>query len=300
MTSVLVTGPRGLLGSTAIRVFRDAGFEVYPYEGDITDAAALQAFVTSLPSLEVIVHTAAATDVNRCEREPEWCTAVNVDGTRNVRDAAASRGARFIHISTVSVFSGKEGGYREGDRPEPGNVYNRSKEASERVALAYDRSTVVRLNVIGVHPNGSRGKNFIEWILDAIRDNKDMQIFTDVRINALSSWTIAELLADLIRVNPPDRVLHLGTSDLRSKADIAEWFLSRAPSYTGHVTRTTSDALSSLAHRPKEMWLNVDRAAVVFRRTLPTVEHELERISTHLLSAGGKNEAGQDRITAGG
>ena len=50
---------------------------------------------------------------------------------------------------------------------------------------------VLRLNLIGIHPDGSRGQNFLEWLLDGFRANKDMTLFADACINPLSNWTIA-------------------------------------------------------------------------------------------------------------
>jgi dTDP-4-dehydrorhamnose reductase len=282
MRSVLVTGPSGLLGSSVVRVFREAGFSVHAYERDITDREALKTFVSGLGQLNAIIHTAAVTDVNRCEKEPEWCMSVNVEGTRNVCEVAERFGARLVYVSTVSVFSGTEGAYKEGDQPDPKNQYNISKYNGEQIVAEYERSLIVRLNLIGVHPEGSRGKNFVEWILDSIRGNRDMNLFTDVRINPLSNLTIAELLLELLERAPNERLLHLGSCDLMSKADIAQWFIDRFPSYTGTATRTTSDALSAAAFRPKEMWLNVDKAAVVLGRPLPTLEHELERMYSNL------------------
>ena len=278
MLSILVTGHRGLLGFTLVRVLRDAGFIVHVFEGDITDAASLQAFAASLDSLDVIVHTAAATDVNRCEQEQEWCRSVNVEGTRNVRDVAALRGARLVFISTVSVFSGTEGDYREENDPDPRNVYNTTKALGENITLEYEKGLVLRLNLIGIHPQGSRGKNFMEWLVDSAGQHKDIQLFTDIRINPLSHWTIAELIRDLIQTWPKSRVLHLGSRTVLSKADIGRLVLAHFPAYRGNAKFINSDELPFKAFRPKEMWLNVDRAERELNRRFSTLEEEVSRI----------------------
>lgn len=278
MPSVLVTGPRGLLGSALQRVLNDASFNVIPFEGDITDAEALKRFVSAIPSLDVIVHTAAATDVNRCEKEQDWCTRVNVDGTRNVLDAAKSRGARLMYLSTVSVFSGMKGDYRENDQPDPRNHYNTTKHVGETIVSPYDKGMILRVNLIGIHPDGSRGKNFMEWLVDSARQQKDMKLFTDVRINPLSHWTLAEYIRDLIQSWPEDRVLHLGSRTVLSKADIGRLVLAHFPDYRGNVEYTTSDFLSADVYRPKEMWLNVDLAETKYGLNMPSLEEEISRI----------------------
>ena len=134
------------------------------------------------------------TDVGACEREPDTAYAVNAEGTGNVVNAARAAGARMLYISTASVFSGKEGDYRETDVPTPENIYNTSKAKGEGYVLAYDKGTVLRLNLIGVHSDGSRGKNFMEWLIDSVRADRDINAFADVMINPLSNWTIADCI----------------------------------------------------------------------------------------------------------
>lgn len=266
-----------------MRALQQANIQVYAYEGDITDREAVMSFVTSCPVVDAIVHTAAATDVNRCEREPEWCTNVNVEGTRNVRDAAASHDARFVFISTVSVFSGVSGNDREEDAVDPRNQYNLSKVAGERLTAEYERGLTLRINIIGIHPNGSRGKNFLEWLVDSFQANKDMKLFTDVRMNPLSNWTLAECIRDILMHWPDARVLHLGSQTVLSKADVGRLALARFPEYQGNIEYVSSDTLSAAAFRPKEMWLNVDKAQG-FGLILPTLESEIERILKPLSS----------------
>lgn len=281
MTSVLVTGPNGLLGSTLLRVLKDEGMIVHAYDGDITDAQEFGAFVGSLDTLDAVVHTAAATDVNRCEKEQEWCTNVNVRGTKNVRDATASRSARLVYISTVSVFDGEKGGYVEEDEPNPKNHYNSTKHLGEKIIAEYEKSLILRLNLIGIHPDGSRGKNFMEWLVDSVKGNKDIKLFTDIRINPLSNWTLAEMIRDLILKWPEDRVLHLGSRTVLSKADIGRIVIGSISGYLGNAEYVSSKSVPTTAYRPKEMWLNVDSAQEL-GLAMPMLEDEILRIIENL------------------
>jgi len=285
--TVLVTGPRGLLGAALMPVLSNAGFRVMPFDGDIMDRAAVQVAARNLGPSDWIIHAAAATDVNRCERDRVWCYAVNIHGTRNIRDAAVTRGARLIFISTASVFSGEEGGYCEQDLPYPKNFYNLTKYVGEVLAGEYVNATTLRLNLIGIHPKGSRGRNFFEWLLDTVRSDGDMRLFTDARINPLSNWTVADYVRDLIGRPAPPKVLHLASRDVLSKADIGRFVVARFPAYNGKIMFTTScDNLSTAAHRPKEMWLNAEAAVRYFGAKPPTIESEIERIFS-LLPPGG-------------
>lgn len=266
---VLVTGATGLLGSTLVDVLKADGFE-----GDITDEKVFKKYENS--GCDWIIHTAAVTDVNWCEENQEHCVAVNVDGTKNVTTLAKKLNARLIYISTASVFSGKEGNYKEDDIPEPTNVYNMTKKDGEDIVLEYEQGIVLRLNLIGIHPDGSRGKNFMEWIFDSVTTNKDLTLFNDVYINPLSNLTIAGMIKRIIETRIDTRVLHIGSEDRLSKAAVARLFIEHFPAYKGSLKEVSVDTLDG-PERPKEMWLNVDRAREYFGK-LPLLREEIEKI----------------------
>src|SRR3989344_563859 len=193
MQKILITGVTGLLGSVLQEILKEEGYDVYNIDGDITDSSVVKN-VSPKGDVDWIIHTAAMTDVNRCEKEQSACYNVNVDGTKNIRDLAKKLGAKLLYISTVSVFSGKEGNYKETDVPWPVNFYNNTKYEGEKTVLEYGKGLVLRINLIGVHSNGSRGQNFFEWLVDSVKANQDIKLFSDVMVNPLSNWTIAEFI----------------------------------------------------------------------------------------------------------
>jgi dTDP-4-dehydrorhamnose reductase len=217
------------------------------------------------------------TYVAACERQPQEAFAVNGGGTKNVVEAARAVGARILYISTASVFGGNRGNYREEDAPEPTNAYNQSKRAGELHALDYERGVVLRLNLIGIHPDGSRGQNFFEWLLDGFRANKDMTLFADACINPLSNWTIAALIAKILTRDRLGKILHIGSRDVKSKAAIGELTRARFPDYRGAMQPGSVDAIADGVFRPKQMWLNTDKAAALLG-PMPTVAQELDTI----------------------
>ena len=274
---VAITGARGLLGATAARVLSD----VSVLDADVRDIEALKKAVGASDA-SWILHAAAKTDVGACERDPDEAYAVNAEGTKNVVDAARASGAHVLYISTASVFSGKEGNYRETDVPAPENVYNKSKVKGEEYILAYEKGIVLRVNLIGVHPDGSRGKNFMEWLVDFFRANTDMNAFTDVMVNPLSNWTIADHIKKIIEQGSGERILHIASSDVLSKADIIEMAAARFPAYSGTITRASVDFVADGVRRPKQMWLNCDYTKERLEITMPSVPSEIETIFAHL------------------
>jgi dTDP-4-dehydrorhamnose reductase len=259
-----------------MRVLPKAGFHAVPLTGDIRDAAAVATQIAqAMP--DHVVHAAAMTYVAACERQPQQAFAINGEGTKNVVAAARTAGAPVLYISTASVFSGDHGDYREEDAPEPTNAYNRSKCEGERHTLEYESGVVLRLNLIGVHPDGSRGKNFFEWLLDGFRADNDMTLFADACINPLSNWSIAALIGKILARDRFGKILHIGSRDVKSKAAIGELVRARLPDYRGALQQGSVDVIADGVFRPKQMWLNTDKAAALFG-PMPTIAQEIDMI----------------------
>jgi dTDP-4-dehydrorhamnose reductase len=123
---ILVTGASGQLGTELLPRLAGLGTVIGPGRQalDLTAEEAIQQIIALHPSH--VIHAAAATDVERCEREPAWARAVNVEGTRRVAEACQALGAWLLYVSTDYVFDGtKNSPYVETDPPAPLNVYGR-------------------------------------------------------------------------------------------------------------------------------------------------------------------------------
>jgi len=275
---ILITGISGLLGSSLEKVLKEDGHNVYDISIDISNSTAVKDYKNKKMKFDWIIHTAAVTDVDLCERNKVLCYKVNFEGTKNIRDLAKAIRARLIYISTASVFSGFEGNYKETDLPYPKNFYNLTKFLGEQVVLEYERGLVIRLNLIGIHPKGSRGQNFFEWLVDSIKTNKDIHLFSDVMINPLSNWTIAEFISKLIKIKPEEKILHLASKNILSKAEIGKLVIKKLGNYKGKAKFISIDSNDNSAPRPKQMWLNADYVQAKLGLEMPSLGSEIEKI----------------------
>jgi len=134
MSRILITGAFGQLGTSLRNILSDqsilAAGRMIPLEEkdgctalDITELNQVRETI-ALFQPDVIVHLAAMTDVDGCERDPELAFDVNVRGTENLLDNFSGR---FIYISTDYVFDGSNGPYTEKDEVNPISVYGRTK-----------------------------------------------------------------------------------------------------------------------------------------------------------------------------
>lgn len=164
---ILITGGQGQLGrALSLHYATDAEIVSAPgrAELDVTDAASVRATINRL-SPTLIIHAAAATDVDRCEREPAWAVALNTIGTRNLATLAGERDIPFVYVSTNYVFDGtKPAGeaYAETDPTGPLSVYGRTKLAGEEATRQLaPRHQIVRTAQV----YAAQGRKFVQTML---------------------------------------------------------------------------------------------------------------------------------------
>jgi dTDP-4-dehydrorhamnose reductase len=129
---------------------------------------------------DAVVHSAAMTDVDGCETNPEKARAVNVEGTRNVVNAASSVGAHLVFISTSFVFDGTKHPHEEDDKKNPVNEYGRTKALAEEVVEQADiQSAIVRTDQPYGWTEPWQNETMVEWILDELDEDGDVEVFDD-------------------------------------------------------------------------------------------------------------------------
>ena len=198
-----VTGAGGQLATAFQRVLEGEVFLAREAALDIRDADALGAAVHAFDP-DVILHTAAYTDVDGAEADEAAAFAVNVEGTRNV--VAAVRGSHtfVVTFSTDYVFDGSKGRpYVETDPTAPLNVYGRTKLASEEIVLGWARGMVIRTAWMF----SETGHNFVRSILAAGREKAQVGEPLRVVDDQVGSPTFAGHLAAAV-----DEALRLGVS----------------------------------------------------------------------------------------
>ncbi len=164
---VLITGGKGQLGRALARTYRARGMTVAaPGRAalDVIDPVGLRLAIERVaPAL--LIHAAAATDVDRCEREPDWAEALNAAGTRNVALLAGERDIPLVYVSTNYVFDGRKApgnAYAEDDPTGPLSVYGRTKLAGEEeVRRLAPRSQIVRTAQV----YAAQGRKFVHVML---------------------------------------------------------------------------------------------------------------------------------------
>ena len=200
---IFITGGSGLFGSKVAEIAQARGDEVFsgyahnlPEYGravkfDLLDEKTISELVGKIEP-EVIIHSAALTDVDRCEREQELAYKMNVDGTRAIATAAEKAGSFLIYISTDYVFDGLCGMYREDDRPNPVSYYGYSKLQGEQ----FCRGCIARTCVIYGSRPASGKVNFALWLLSNLNSGKEVRVVTDQFITPTLNTNLAAMVLE--------------------------------------------------------------------------------------------------------
>jgi len=281
----VVTGSSGLLGSRLVSVLKAdyevVGIDTYVPEGqknlvvDITQKERiLESMVNMAPS--VVVHTAAETNVDRCETERHLARKINVEGTANIVEACVRVGAKLILLSTDYVFDGDRGNYAETDEPNPISFYGLTKLEAERMAASTSNSLIIRTSVLyGWHPTKL---NFATWILKGLREHQILKVASD----HINSPTFADNLADAIRKaieRNNQGTLHIAGSERISRFDFARRMVRQFDLDESLLKPVQMKDLNWIARRPRDSSLNVGKAQKELGIELFGVDRGLEEMA---------------------
>jgi dTDP-4-dehydrorhamnose reductase len=276
---ILITGSNGLLGQKLVyRLLKESNVEIiatskgenrlklqlgYIYESlDITDEKAVKdIFFKYTP--DVVINTAAMTNVDACETEEEACRKMNVDAVEYTVNAMKLLpvSAHLIHLSTDFIFDGNNGPYRETDIPYPPNsVYADSKYMSEKIVENSGLKWAILRTILvyGVVDNMSRS-NIVLWAKDALSKGKPVNVVDDQFRTPTLSEDLAEGCA-LAALKGATGIFHISGKDFMSIIELVNtvadfWHLDKT---LIHPVKTAT--LGQAAERPLKTGFIIDKA----------------------------------------
>lgn len=276
---ILVTGSNGLLGQKLTElaltdervtlIATSRGANRYPVEDgytyidlDILDSNQLRTVVAEYRP-HTIVNTAAMTNVDACEDDPEGCRKLNIEAVATLVSLCEEFDIHLIHLSTDFIFDGKEGPYAEDAQPNPLSLYGQSKlDAEEIIRHATCKWAILRtILVYGVVADMSRS-NIVLWAKGALEKGQPLNVVDD-------QWrmpTLAEDLAQaciLAAIAGAEGVFHISGKDMFAihelVAAVADfWELDKSL-----IRKVSSTTLSQAAPRPARTGFVLDKARQV-------------------------------------
>lgn len=301
LKKLLVVGATGLVGSKVAELAPAIGYEthctqnaragplLHSYKIDIRDRAATLDLVNRIRP-EVIVHTAALHNVDYCETHKDEAIRVNVEGTRNLADAASRTGSTLVYVSTDYVFDGRTGNYLESDQPNPLHHYAWTKLEGEKIVSELPSFAIARPSVIygwnslekSIAPSSSgKSLNFAMFVLERLRRGETVKAVND----QFSSPTLADNLAEallLMASRNVNGVLHTAGRSCLSRYDFAVRLAEVFGYPTKMIQPVPSSEFKQVAERPRNSCLLVDYAEKVLGVRFLSAEEGLSRMKEQL------------------
>ena len=224
---ILVTGAMGQLGKAIIGQ-ENSDYEIIgsgkedeaftEFVGiDVTKAESMKQIITEI-SPDLVINSAAFTDVDGCERNQELAENVNFKGAENVANACADVGCKMIQISTDYVFDGKTGSYTEEDSVNPIQEYGKSKLKGERsvIEILGNDAKIIRTSVVF----GNNSSNFVTWIIDKLKHGENLKIVDDQWVSPTSTKFLASSILSIAEL-PAGMILNIASSEKISRLEMA-------------------------------------------------------------------------------
>lgn len=289
---IWLIGKDGLLGSDVEKIIKD---EDLPYrasskeEVDIVDYKALEKYCRDI-KLEWIINCAGYTRVDEAEKEEELAFKINRDGVRNIALLCFKRQVKLIHISTDYIFDGKkinEEQYQEDDKPNPINIYGKSKLAGEQeIKNIFNDYFILRTAWL----YGANGPNFVSTMLRLFREKEIVKVVCDQWGTPTYSKDLARVIVEIVKRDSVDYgVYHYTNSGETSWFNFAreiykdgkELNLIDSGKEVQILPVSTEDYLT-LAMRPKNTILSKEKIKQVFHLELTPWNHALKEFLSTL------------------
>ena len=276
---ILITGSNGLLGQKLVKLCIEKGVEViatsrgesridylegsFEYASlDITDQGSVNSVMNRYRP-DVVVNTAAMTNVDQCETDREACRLLNVQAVQNLVDCCEAQNTLLVHLSTDFIFDGEAGPYEEDDQPNPISFYGQSKWDAENIIMESNAKWAILRTVLvfGITPGMSRS-NIILWVKENLENGKPLNIVND-------QWrtpTLAEDLAMgcfLAADQRAEGIFNISGEELLSPYEMAIHTADYFGLDKSLITEVDASTFSQTAKRPTKTGFILDKAKEV-------------------------------------
>ncbi|MGQ9706487.1 MAG: dTDP-4-dehydrorhamnose reductase [bacterium] len=262
---ILITGAKGMLGREILPILssRDCDVICVDVEDfDLTKEDEVKDFIISKRP-EIIIHAGAYTNVNDAEKNPHLSHSVNVHGTRYIVSSAEKIGADIVYISTDFIFDGeKESAYIETDKPNPINVYGRTKYLGELEVVSYSGNWLI---IRSAWLFGASSKCFPVRIYNRAITNGYLKLVIDEIGSPTYTKDLAMAIANLINVNAKG-VFHFVNSGRASRYDIAVKTLEYFGLNDVKIYKIMADEFETIVKRPRMTVLDISKYVKLIER----------------------------------
>ena len=298
---ILVTGANGLLGQK-LSLLLDSKNEIELIATarsplsiklkrgkfrllDITKKESVDSVISETKP-DVVINTAAMTQVDHCETEREKCWLSNATAVEYLVEACNRVSAKLIHVSTDFIFDGKEGPLKEDAIPNPVNYYGESKLAGEEIIKKSNIEWAIIRTVLvyGITSDLSRS-NIVLWVKQSLENGKVINVVND-------QWrtpTLAEDLAMgcyLAASKSAKGIYHISGETMMTPYDIAIETANFFKLDASLIKPTDSNTFKQPAARPLKTGFNIGKAREILGYTPHSFKEGLSVLANQIQNLG--------------
>ncbi len=296
LKKILITGSNGLLGQAMVRIFRSDYFVLgcdltgesfnteFPeneyYKLDLTQRDKVQKFFSKIKP-EIIINTAAFTDVDKSEEKRDLCWATNVRSVEILVEAVSEYSPVFVQISTDYVFDGKSGSYRETNDTNPVSFYGQTKLAAEKIIRSCELEYIIARSMVLYGIGQKVRNNFVTWVIQQLKSGKKIKVVNDQRGNPTLVDDLSEAIKRLLETEEYG-IFHISGKEVCSRYEFAQKIIKVFNLDGKLMEEVDSSQLKQAAPRPVNSTFNLDKLSNTLDWLPGGLEESLIKLKTQL------------------
>ncbi len=299
MKKIVITGSNGLLGQTLLNLLlkepnsyqvfgvsrgeNRSGRDDFSYHSiNITKQEQLRECLLSIKP-DVIVNTAAMTNVDACEDQKDECQQLNVEAVKYLTQIASALKSQLIHISTDFIFDGEKGYYKETDKAHPLSFYGESKLISEEILVNSDiHYTILRTILVYGKVNNLGRNNIVLWVKEMLGKNKEITIVDD----QYRMPTYVEDLAMACKISidkSAQGIFNISSNQLLSVFEIAQQIAEVFQLNSSLIKPISTSTLNQKAPRPAKTGFDLSKTNKELEFYPTSFKEDLQRFKQTLI-----------------
>jgi dTDP-4-dehydrorhamnose reductase len=270
---ILVTGSNGLLGQAMVRMFKEDYFVMgcdltgesfnknFPehefFQLDLTQRDKVRKFFSNTKP-DVIINTAAFTDVDQSEEKRDLCWTTNVRSVEILVEIVLEYAPVFVQISTDYVFDGKSGSYRETDATNPVSYYGHTKLAAEKILRSSGLEYIIARSMV-LYGHGQKVRNnFVTWVIQQLKNGSKIKVVNDQWGNPTLVDDLSEAIKRLLEKEEYG-IFHVAGNEVCSRYEFAQKIIDVFGLDSSLMEEVNSSQFKQPAPRPVNSSFNLDK-----------------------------------------
>jgi len=281
----LVTGSAGLIGNQLVHDLEKSGEIVYscynnvkpihgiPIQLDLLDLEKIHKIFKKIQP-DIVIHSAALTDVERCEVDQKLANSINVKATEVIAKEIENISGYLMYISTDYVFDGNQGLYKETDLTNPLSNYGTTKLSGEKIIQdKTSRWSIIRTST----PFGKHylKKTFPVWVYENLKINKKINILENQFTSPTYVPNLSEMILEII-FHRLEGFFHLAGSTKISRFEFAKMIATKFDLNLSLLNPVKIDSMPWKAIRPIDSSLDISKINTVLKTKPYTINQSLD------------------------